>query len=140
MREEKRRVDSPGGGSVPRSRDRGPGERGLGDLDGSIAWAIQTLSDQAMPTEEIGAILSSDDPVVVRRYLELHRERLEERLADQQYSLALLESLLVARSHAAGRRSAAKESARALKPFPGGSPSKRNAVSIHASGRSFERR
>jgi hypothetical protein len=100
-------VDSLGGGSVPRSRDRGPGERSLGDLDGSIAWAIQTLSDQAMPLEEIGA---------------------------------LLESLLVARSHAAGRRSAANESALALKPFPGGSPSKRNAVSIHASGRLFERR
>jgi hypothetical protein len=68
-----------------------------------------------MPSEEIGAILSSDDPVVVRRYLELHRERLEEGLADQQYMLALLEPLLTARSHAAGRRFAAKESARALK-------------------------
>jgi hypothetical protein len=92
--------------------DRRPGERGLGDLDGSIAWAIQTLSDQAMPSEEIGAILSTDDPVVIRRYLELHRERLEEGLADQQYMLAVLEPLLTARSHAAGRRSAADESAR----------------------------
>jgi hypothetical protein len=92
--------------------DRRPGERALGDLDGSIAWAIQTLSDQAMPSEEIGAILSTDDPVVIRRYLELHRERLEEGLADQQGRLALLEPLLSARSHAAGRRSAADESAR----------------------------
>jgi hypothetical protein len=91
--------------------------RDLGDLDGSIAWAIQTLSDQAMPSEEIGAILSSDDPAVVRRYLEVHRERLEEGVANQQLMLGLLEPLLVARSHAAGRRSAAKESARALKLF-----------------------
>jgi hypothetical protein len=84
---------------------RRPGERGHGDLDGSIAWAIQTLSDQAMPSEEIGAILSSDDPAVVRRYLELHRKRLEEGVAKQQRMLAFLEPLLVARSHAAGRHS-----------------------------------
>src|SRR4029453_2791030 len=92
--------------------DRRPGERGLGDLDGSIAWAIQTLSDQAMPSEEIGAILSTSEPWVVRRYLELHRKRLEDGLADQRLMLALLEPLLTARSHAAGRRSAADESAR----------------------------
>jgi hypothetical protein len=97
--------------------DRRPDGRDLGDLDGSIAWAIQTLSDQAMPSEEIGAILSSDDPAVVRRYLEVHRERLEEGVANQQLMLGLLEPLLLARSHAAGRRSAAKESARALKLF-----------------------
>jgi hypothetical protein len=69
-----------------------------------------------MPSEEIGAILSSDDPVVVHRYLELHRKRLEDGLADQQLMLALLEPLLTARSHAAGRRSAADE--RALLRWP----------------------
>jgi hypothetical protein len=103
-----REVEEP----LPAQGHRRPGEYGHGDLDGSIAWAIQTLSDQAMPSEEIGAILSSDDPAVVRRYLELHRERLEDGLADQRLMLALLEPLLVARSHAAGRHSAADESAR----------------------------
>jgi hypothetical protein len=58
-----------------------------------------------MPSAEIGAILSSDDPLVVGRYLELHRERLEESIAKQLLMLASLEPLLTARSHAAGRRS-----------------------------------
>jgi hypothetical protein len=98
--------------------DRRPDVRGLGDLDGSIAWAIQTLSDQAMPSEEIGAILSSDDPAVVRRYLEVHRERLEEGLANQQFMLGLLEPLLVARSRAAGRHSPRTRMPRALKLSP----------------------
>jgi len=58
-----------------------------------------------MPSAEIGAILSTDDPLVVCRYLELHRERLEEGLANQHLMLASLEPLLTARSHAARRRS-----------------------------------
>jgi len=98
MRHDKRRWTRQTEGAFRAHGDRGPGEPGLGALGGSIAWAIQTLSAQAMPSEEIAAILSSDDPVVVRRYLELHRERLEEGLADQRYRLALLEPLLVART------------------------------------------
>ena len=65
---------------------------------GSIGWAINTLRDQGMPSEEIAAILGADDPVWVRRYLELHRERLEEHLADQRRTLARLERLLALRS------------------------------------------
>jgi hypothetical protein len=34
-----------------------------------------------MPAEEIHAVLAADDPEIVRRYLELHEERLEERHA-----------------------------------------------------------
>jgi hypothetical protein len=33
------------------------------------------------PRDEIHAVLATDDPDLVRRYLELHRERLEKRLA-----------------------------------------------------------
>jgi len=44
-----------------------------------------------MPAAELQAILRSDDPVIVRRYLELHRERLEERLAEQVRTLERLE-------------------------------------------------
>jgi len=54
----------------------------------------ETLRDQGMPVAELQAILRSDDPVIVRRYLELHRERLEERLAEQVRNLERLERQL----------------------------------------------
>jgi len=54
----------------------------------------ETLRDQGMPAAELQAILRSDDPVIVRRYLELHRERLEERLAEQVRTLERLERQL----------------------------------------------
>ena len=43
-----------------------------------------------MPPEEIDAILGARDPEVVRRYLELHEERLAERLADQRRTIGRL--------------------------------------------------
>ena len=49
-----------------------------------------------MPSEEIDAILDADDPEIVRRYLELHRERLEEHLADRLRELDAVESQLLA--------------------------------------------
>jgi hypothetical protein len=36
---------------------------------------------KGLPRDEIHAVLATDDPDLARRYLELHRERLEERLA-----------------------------------------------------------
>jgi hypothetical protein len=62
----------------------------------AVAYAMSALADQAMPSEEIAAMVRAHDPELVRRYLELHRERLEERLADQQRTLDLLERLLIA--------------------------------------------
>jgi len=59
-----------------------------------FGWAARTLRHQEMPIEEILAILWADDPELVHRYVELHRERLEERLADQRQALARLERLL----------------------------------------------
>ena len=53
-----------------------------------------TLREQGKPAAELQAILLSDDPVIVRRYLELHRERLEERLAEQVRTLGRLERQL----------------------------------------------
>ena len=52
------------------------------------------LRSQDMPPNEIRAVLTTGDPELVRRYLELHRERLEERLADQRRTLAALERVL----------------------------------------------
>ena len=63
---------------------------------GSVADAISTLEDQAMPPEEIAAMVRAHDPELVRRYLELHRERLEERLDAQRRTLDRLEGLLIA--------------------------------------------
>jgi DNA-binding transcriptional MerR regulator len=57
-------------------------------------WAAATLRHQRMPLQEIRAILSADDPAIVRRHLELHRERLEERIAEQRALLASLERAL----------------------------------------------
>ena len=57
-------------------------------------WAAGVLRSQEMPSEEIRAVLTTDDPQLVHRYLELHRERLEERLADQRRTLAALERVL----------------------------------------------
>ena len=48
-----------------------------------------------MPPDEIGAILATDEPEMVRRYLELHRERLEEHLADRLRELDAVETELV---------------------------------------------
>jgi DNA-binding transcriptional MerR regulator len=49
-----------------------------------LALATPALRDQGMPPEEIHTILEADDPEVIRRHLELHRERLEERFASQR--------------------------------------------------------
>jgi len=59
-----------------------------------VAWAARALRRQEMPSEEISAILGAGDPDLVHRYMELHRERLEERLADQLRTLVSLERLL----------------------------------------------
>jgi hypothetical protein len=41
-----------------------------------------------MPSREIRAVLEASDPLVAHRLLELHRERLEEWLEEQQRLLA----------------------------------------------------
>jgi DNA-binding transcriptional MerR regulator len=53
---------------------------------GSTGWIARTLSDQGMPPSEVRAVLEAEDHLIVRRYVELHRERLDERLADMHQS------------------------------------------------------
>ncbi len=60
---------------------------------GCLAIA-RALRRHDMPVREIVAILETDDPGVVHRYIELHRERLEERLARELRALADVERLL----------------------------------------------
>jgi len=66
----------------------------LEEREGSPAWAIETLRECAMSHEEIDAVLASDDPEIVRRHIELHRERLGERLAEQIRALSIVERVL----------------------------------------------
>lgn len=54
----------------------------------TAAAARRILRRQGMPRREIRAVLAAEDPVAVRRLLELHRERLEEWLEEQQRLLA----------------------------------------------------
>ena len=54
----------------------------------SALRVARTLWHQGMPVDEIRAVLTTDDPVVVRRHLELHQERLQEWVSDQQRTLA----------------------------------------------------
>ena len=51
-----------------------------------------------MPPEEIRAVLAPGDPVIARRLLELHRERLEERIAEERRLLVEVERAVAAGS------------------------------------------
>jgi hypothetical protein len=81
---------------APTSRgSEGPQDEPVPIGRGAIAWAARTLRRYEMPPGEIGAVLAADNPELVRRYMELHRERLEERLAYRLRALTGLERLLV---------------------------------------------
>ena len=54
-----------------------------------------TLMQQGMPRDEIIAVLGTDDPRNVHRHLELHRERLRERLDAERLEVDLVERILV---------------------------------------------
>ena len=58
---------------------------------------IDRLREQGMPENEILAILSARDPRIVRRHLELHRERLEERVIEERNAVDLVEDALASR-------------------------------------------
>lgn len=66
----------------------------LRSREGSVAWAERVLRDQGMPPEEVRAVLASDDAEIVRRHVELHLERLEERLIAQRRRAASAKRIL----------------------------------------------
>jgi hypothetical protein len=51
-----------------------------------------------MPPEEIRAVLAPGDPLIARRLLELHRERLEEWVEEQRDVLSEVERAFVERA------------------------------------------
>jgi hypothetical protein len=61
----------------------------------TAAAARRILRGQGMPSREIRAVMTADDPLLVRRLLELHRERLEEWLEEQRRLAARIERSLV---------------------------------------------
>jgi hypothetical protein len=67
----------------------------------SVASAGLVLRGQGMPLNELRVVLRSDDAEIVRRYLALHVERMEERLVEQRRRATLAERRLIL---AAGRR------------------------------------
>jgi len=60
----------------------------------SMAWVTRTLRECGMRRAEIRAVMETSDPEVVRRHLELHRELLEERLAQRRRALLRVERFL----------------------------------------------
>jgi hypothetical protein len=63
----------------------------------ALSSAARILQAQAMPAAEIRAVIEAADAETVHRYLELHRERLQERLAQQFRLLIDLERSLTER-------------------------------------------
>jgi len=60
--------------------------------------AAEVLRRCQMPPDEIRWILSTDDPAVIHMILELHRERLDEELAERRQALGELEAWLTKRA------------------------------------------
>ena len=60
----------------------------------NAAEAIRILRSIDMPLDEIAAVLAQDEPDIIRKHLEHHRLRLEERMADQARMLEYLERLI----------------------------------------------
>jgi effector-binding domain-containing protein len=58
------------------------------------AEAVRILRSVDMPLDEIRVLLGTDDPELVHKQLVVHRERLAERLAAQERTLAYLEALI----------------------------------------------
>jgi hypothetical protein len=56
----------------------------------------ETLRDLQMTSDDISAVIETDDREIVRRHLELQRELLEERLDEQRRALVRVERLLTA--------------------------------------------
>ena len=89
----RRATSAPASGSDPN------GEQAAVPRTAQAAWdaltsVVGTLLDLGMPSQEIAAVVAADQPILVHRYLELHGERLTERLADQLQILARLEQTL----------------------------------------------
>jgi hypothetical protein len=88
-----------------------------------LSWAAHVLREQGMPVPECHAVFGTDDPRTLRRYMDLHRERLEERLMDQRAVLECIEVLLTETIRTRSTHTATRsidEATGALHPAPDG--------------------
>lgn len=79
---------------VPSWIDPSSGYRYYRAAQANRAEAIRILRGVDMPLDEIAEVLAEDDPEMISKRLAMHRERLEERLADQERMLRFLERLI----------------------------------------------
>jgi catechol 2,3-dioxygenase-like lactoylglutathione lyase family enzyme len=70
-----------------------PGENGAQPAV-TVAWAETVLRDQEMPPDDLLVVPTSTDRDLARRHLELHLERLEERLTTQRREVEAVERIL----------------------------------------------
>jgi effector-binding domain-containing protein len=70
------------------------GYRFYGRLQANRAEAIRILRSTGMPVEEIRDVLAESDPEITGKRLAIHRERLLDRLAEQERMLRFLERLI----------------------------------------------
>jgi hypothetical protein len=63
---------------------------------GELRAAADLLTRQGMPRRDVDSVLRAHDPRVIRRHLELHRERLMERSIDESRAVERLERVLMA--------------------------------------------
>jgi hypothetical protein len=71
--------------------------------------AAEVLRRCVMPEDEIRWVLTAHDPAVVHMILELHREWLEEELAERRQALGELDAWLTERMEPTGRVAAAAQ-------------------------------
>jgi effector-binding domain-containing protein len=74
--------------------DPSSGYRYYGRVQANRAEAIRILRSTGMPVDEIREVLAEDDPDRTGKRLAVHRERLLERLAEQERMLRFLERLI----------------------------------------------
>ena len=73
----------------------------------SLIRAAALLRESRMPADEIRTIVTTAEPEIVHRYLELHLERLEEWLVAQRRTLRSVERLLTSGDRSADARTRA---------------------------------
>jgi DNA-binding transcriptional MerR regulator len=99
-------------------------------MRGPNSKAARALLRQDMPLGEVRAVLEAADPAVVRRYLELHRERLEEQIAERRRVLDVVERMLTESLVANDNAKTPARPREPVQPSPG---------STSASGRLYRR-
>jgi hypothetical protein len=71
-----------------------PLRRRRGTRSPRVAWAETVLREQDMPEDELRVVLTSPDRELIRHLLDLHLERLDERLGSQKQDVEAIGRIL----------------------------------------------